>query len=119
MNQSGRVSPRTARILVIEDELAQREFLSWNLSAEGWVIIEAADGDEGLLLAQDSHPDAIVLDCVLPGRSGPELCRELKGKASVPRRADPDAVCSCGRRGSCALTRHRCRRLPLEALRRR
>lgn len=80
MNQSGQVSPRAARILIVEDELAQREFLSCNLSAEGWVIIEAADGEEGLLLAQDSHPDAIVLGCVLPGRSGPELCRELEAR---------------------------------------
>jgi two-component system phosphate regulon response regulator PhoB len=80
MNQTGRISQRAARILVIEDEVGQREFLSYNLAAEGWLIIEAADGEEGLLLAHESHPDAIVLDWMLPGRSGLQLCREIKAK---------------------------------------
>jgi len=80
MNEAGTISQRAARILVVEDELAQREFLSYNLSAEGWAIIEATDGEEGLLLAQETQPDAIVLDWMLPKRSGLDLCRELKAR---------------------------------------
>lgn len=80
MNEAGTISQRAARILVVEDELAQREFLSSNLSAEGWAIIEATDGEEGLLLAQETQPDAIVLDWMLPKRSGLDLCRELKAR---------------------------------------
>lgn len=80
MIQADGISQRSARILVVEDEPAQREFLSFNLSAEGWSIVEAADGEEGLLLAEEANPDAIVLDWTLPGRSGPELCRDLKAR---------------------------------------
>ena len=80
MNEAGTISRRAARILVVEDELAQREFLSCNLSAEGWAITEAADAEEGLLLARESQPDAIVLDWMLPKRSGLDLCRELKAR---------------------------------------
>lgn len=84
MNQSGRISQRAARIFVVEDEAAQREFLSYDLSSDGWLIVEAADGEEGFLLAQQSQPDAIVLDWMLPGRGGLDLCRQLKAKRQFP-----------------------------------
>lgn len=76
----GIVSQRVVRILVVEDEPAQRAFLSYNLSAEGWSILEAGDGEEGFLVAEEAKPDAIVLDWMLPKRSGLELCRMLKAR---------------------------------------
>lgn len=80
MMTPGAASHPAVRILVVEDEPAQREFLSYNLSAEGWAILEAADGEEGFLVAEEAKPDAIVLDWMLPRRSGLELCRILKAR---------------------------------------
>ncbi|CUJ94973.1 phosphate regulon transcriptional regulator PhoB [Shimia thalassica] len=70
-------------VLVVEDEPAQREVLSYNLKAEGFEVVSAADGDEALLLVQEEVPDIIVLDWMLPGISGIEICRRLKTKAQT------------------------------------
>ncbi|TKZ21143.1 phosphate regulon transcriptional regulatory protein PhoB [Shimia litoralis] len=67
-------------VLVVEDEPAQREVLSYNLQSEGFEVVSAADGDEALLLVQEVMPDIIVLDWMLPGISGIEICRRLKTK---------------------------------------
>jgi two-component system phosphate regulon response regulator PhoB len=68
----------TARILIVEDEPAQRTILSYNLSREGYQAVEAADGDEALLIVQEQEFDLILLDWMLPGVSGIEICRRLK-----------------------------------------
>ena len=65
-------------ILLVEDEMAQRALLSYNLAAEGFRVIEAADGEEALLLVQEETPDLVVLDWMLPKVSGIEVCRQLK-----------------------------------------
>lgn len=65
-------------VLVVEDEPAQREVLSYNLEADGFVVVKAADGEEGLLLADEVAPDIILLDWMLPNLSGIEVCRRLK-----------------------------------------
>ncbi|HBG99982.1 MAG: phosphate regulon transcriptional regulator PhoB [Rhodobacteraceae bacterium] len=65
-------------VLVVEDEPAQREVLVYNLEAEGFRIAKAATGDEALLLTAELAPDLIVLDWMLPGVSGIEVCRRLK-----------------------------------------
>ena len=65
-------------ILHIEDEPAQREVLAYNLEAQGYLVLHATDGDEGLLLASEELPDLIVLDWMLPGTSGIEVCRQIK-----------------------------------------
>ncbi|MEQ9693852.1 phosphate regulon transcriptional regulator PhoB [Shimia sp. SDUM112013] len=67
-------------VLVVEDEPAQRDVLSYNLKAEGFDVVSAADGDEALLLVEEEAPDIIVLDWMLPGISGIEICRRLKTK---------------------------------------
>jgi len=72
------VSPHQARILVIEDEPAQREMLVYNLEKEGYEVLVAGDGEEGLLVAKEEQPDTIVLDWMLPSLSGIEVCRQLK-----------------------------------------
>ncbi|WP_158963603.1 phosphate regulon transcriptional regulator PhoB [Chachezhania sediminis] len=65
-------------VLVVEDELAQREVLSYNLEAEGFRVLKAGNGDEALLLVDEDVPDIIVLDWMMPNLSGIEVCRRLK-----------------------------------------
>ncbi|MCG7518294.1 phosphate regulon transcriptional regulator PhoB [Ruegeria sp. Ofav3-42] len=65
-------------VLVVEDELAQREVLAYNLEAEGFRVSKAASGDEALLLVDEDNPDIIVLDWMMPNLSGIEVCRRLK-----------------------------------------
>jgi len=65
-------------VLVVEDELAQREVLSYNLEAEGFRVLKAENGEEALLVVQEDMPDIIVLDWMMPNLSGIEVCRRLK-----------------------------------------
>lgn len=65
-------------VLLVEDEPAQREVLSYNLQAEGFRVVLAETGDEGLLLLREEAPDVVVLDWMLPGVSGIEVCRQIK-----------------------------------------
>ncbi|MBT8425266.1 MAG: response regulator, partial [Silicimonas sp.] len=74
-------------VLVVEDEPAQREVLVYNLRAEGYEVVQAADGDDGLVLVEEVTPDLIILDWMLPGVSGIEVCRRLK--ANTKSRAIP------------------------------
>ncbi|MBR2657259.1 MAG: phosphate regulon transcriptional regulator PhoB [Loktanella sp.] len=67
-------------VLVVEDEPAQREVLSYNLESEGYRVIKAADGNEALLLIEEEQPDLILLDWMLPGTSGIEICRQIKSR---------------------------------------
>src|SRR6516162_107573 len=66
------------RVLVIEDERALTDVLSYNLKREGYEPIVAHDGQEGLRKAQTLLPDLILLDLMLPKLDGLEVCRELK-----------------------------------------
>lgn len=70
-------------VLVVEDEPAQREILSYNLESEGFRVIKAADGNEALLLIEEEQPDLILLDWMLPGTSGIEICRQIKMKPAL------------------------------------
>ncbi len=67
-------------VLVVEDEPAQREVLAYNLESEGFRVIKAADGSEALLLIEEEQPDLILLDWMLPGTSGIEICRQIKSR---------------------------------------
>jgi two-component system, OmpR family, phosphate regulon response regulator PhoB len=66
------------KILVIEDERALVEVLSYNLVREGFEVLVAYDGQEGLRQAQLKLPDLVVLDLMLPLKPGLEVCRELR-----------------------------------------
>ena len=66
------------KILIIEDERSLIDILSYNLSREGFDVISASDGTEGLRRAQTSAPDVIVLDLMLPGIDGLQICRQLR-----------------------------------------
>lgn len=70
-------------VLVVEDEPAQREVLTYNLTAEGFDVSHAATGDAALLQVAENPPDLIVLDWMLPGVSGIEICRRLKLRAET------------------------------------
>jgi two-component system phosphate regulon response regulator PhoB len=65
-------------VLVVEDEPAQREVMSYNFEAEGFRVAQASNGEEALMLVEESAPDVIVLDWMLPNVSGIEVCRRLK-----------------------------------------
>lgn len=71
------------QILVVEDDADIRELLRFNLEREGFRVLEAADGLHGLELARDMLPDLIILDVMLPGTDGFEVCRRLGASAST------------------------------------
>lgn len=66
-------------VLLVEDEPSQREVLAYNLEAEGYRVIPAANGEEALMLVKEEQPDLVLLDWMLPNVSGIEVCRQLKG----------------------------------------
>ncbi|OPX87567.1 MAG: Alkaline phosphatase synthesis transcriptional regulatory protein PhoP [Pelotomaculum sp. PtaB.Bin104] len=66
------------RILVVEDEKSILELVRYNLEREGFSVITALDGVQGLALARSQTPDLIVLDVMLPGMNGLDVCRELR-----------------------------------------
>lgn len=70
-------------VLVVEDEPAQLEIIAYNLESEGFRVIKAADGNEALLLIKEEEPDLILLDWMLPGTSGIEICRQIKLKPAL------------------------------------
>ncbi|MBF4510671.1 MAG: response regulator transcription factor [Aeromicrobium sp.] len=73
-----------ARILVVDDEESILQFVSYNLRKEGYEVTVAADGDAALELAESQAFDLIVLDIMLPGTDGYEVCRRLRAKGDTP-----------------------------------
>lgn len=72
-----------ARLLVVEDEADIQELLRYNLTREGYAVVCADRGEQALRVVQDHPPDLIVLDLMLPGIDGLEVCRTLKGDAAT------------------------------------
>ncbi len=72
------------RILVVEDEQSYRDPLSYLLRREGYDVVEAASGDAALERFADGGADLVLLDLMLPGMSGTEVCRELRRRGDVP-----------------------------------
>ena len=69
-------------ILIVEDEQNIVDILSFNLSREGYDTLEAYDGPTGLQLALEQDPDLILLDLMLPGMDGFEVCRQVRESGS-------------------------------------
>jgi len=72
------------RILVVDDEPTILDSVGYALQREGFEVSSARDGTEGLRLAREERPDVIVLDVMLPGLSGREVCRQLRAESDVP-----------------------------------
>ncbi len=70
----------SASILVVEDEESIQVLLNYNLNAEGFNVRSAASAEDALTLLSEERPDLILLDWMLPGTSGIELCRMLRAK---------------------------------------
>ncbi|MEM9636999.1 MAG: response regulator transcription factor [Pseudomonadota bacterium] len=67
-------------ILLIEDELRVADFVRRGLKAEGWVVEHAGDGESGLEIMQDRDFDVIILDLMLPGMSGQQVCQKMRAR---------------------------------------
>ncbi|GIK28299.1 MAG: response regulator transcription factor [Phototrophicaceae bacterium] len=72
------------RILVIEDEARIAQFIERGLIYEGYRVNVARDGQTGLNIARDTPPDLVILDWMLPGLDGLEVCRRLRAASDVP-----------------------------------
>lgn len=66
------------KILVVEDDANTSLFVDYTLQQEGYQVVVAKDGLEGLKKAEDEHPDLIILDVMLPGLDGYEVCSRLR-----------------------------------------
>ncbi len=72
------------KILVVDDEKPIADILQFNLKKEGYDVYCAYDGDEAVQMAEEIKPDLILLDIMLPGRDGMEVCREIRKKYEMP-----------------------------------
>ncbi|MEC7400253.1 MAG: response regulator, partial [Pseudomonadota bacterium] len=90
-----------AKLLLVEDDPALLELLEYRFSNEGYNVRATADGDEALILAAEDTPDLVILDWMIEGTSGIEVCRRLrrdKSTAHVPiimltaREAEDDRI---------------------------
>jgi DNA-binding response OmpR family regulator len=73
-----------ASILVVDDEKTLRDTLEYNLRREGYHVLSAGDGPTAIRLAFDANPDLVILDIMLPGMSGFDVCRAIRKQLTVP-----------------------------------
>ncbi|MDY5128038.1 response regulator transcription factor [Actinotignum sp. GS-2025f] len=71
-------------ILVVDDEPTYRDTLAFNLGRDGYEVVTAADGAAALEQFQVARPDVVLLDLMLPGMSGEEVCRRIRATSDVP-----------------------------------
>ena len=72
------------KVLVVDDEEVVRELIELYLTKEGFEVIHARDGREALRLNGEKHPDLVILDLMLPGLDGWEVCRQIRTGSRVP-----------------------------------
>jgi len=70
-------------LLLVEDDRALADLLIWHFEREGYDIVRTADGDEALILAEERTPDLVILDWMIEGVSGIEVCRRLRRRSST------------------------------------
>ena len=73
------------KILIVEDEPDIRKLVNYNLVQERFKVLEAEDGEQGLKSIQRDKPDLVILDLMLPGLSGMELCKILRERSETER----------------------------------
>jgi two-component system response regulator ResD len=71
-------------VLVVDDEPTLREVVVRYLEREGYHALEAGDGEHAEALMRSEHPDLVILDLMLPGTDGLELCRRIRARSSLP-----------------------------------
>jgi DNA-binding response OmpR family regulator len=71
-------------ILVVDDEKTLRDMLEYNLKREGYRVLGASEGTEALRLAFSEQPDLVILDIMLPGMNGFDVCRAIRKQLTVP-----------------------------------
>lgn len=79
-------------VLLVEDSLTETEVLTRYLRQAGLKVVSVTSGEEAHIKLQGSKPDLVILDVILPGQSGFELCRQLKSDSST--KAIPIVICS-------------------------
>ena len=72
------------RVLVVDDDIKTVELVKLYLNRDGYKVLTAYDGVEGLRLAREGHPNLVVLDLMLPGLDGLQVCRTLRTESDVP-----------------------------------
>lgn len=72
------------RVLVVEDEHSLREPLVYLLEKEGYEVLDAADGNAAIEIFKSTNPDIVLLDLMMPGMSGNEVCRVIRQTSNVP-----------------------------------
>ncbi len=72
-----------AKVLVVEDEVALSELLSYNLGKEGFDVTISADGDDAMIAVDEQRPDLVLLDWMLPNVSGIEICRQMRARVET------------------------------------
>jgi len=82
--ESDQVSGQGRKVLVVDDEDSVRELIELYLKKEGFEVIHARDGKAALRLNGEHHPDLIILDLMLPGLDGWEVCRQIRTNSKVP-----------------------------------
>ena len=70
-------------LLLVEDDRALADLLTWHFTREGYEIVRTADGDEALLLAEERTPDLVILGWMIEGVTGIEVCRRLRRRSST------------------------------------
>ncbi|MBN1517423.1 response regulator [Candidatus Sumerlaeota bacterium] len=70
-------------VVVIEDETDIREVIEHNLNREGYKVLSSSDGEKGLRLVQKKSPDIVLLDLMLPGLDGLDVCRKIKSEPAT------------------------------------
>ena len=71
-------------ILIADDDMHIRRLISELLESEGFEVLQAKDGKEACDFAQESKPDLIILDIIMPEMDGMEVCKRLRDETSVP-----------------------------------
>ncbi|MBQ3615513.1 MAG: response regulator, partial [Anaerotignum sp.] len=72
------------KILIVDDEKNIADIIAFNLKKEGYQVIKAGDGEEGVKMALEENPDLILLDIMMPKMDGYEACKKIREKKNTP-----------------------------------